>query len=134
MGSSIVAVQTPAGLLLLLVIAVVIPVLVDLVTKRVASAAVKATVLLLLSLVSGLLLEWLGAINRGDDYDVVTAATTAAVTFLLSVGTFFGLTSPIGLTGRNGAVSKAVPGGLGSPTTTTPNGIVYGNPVTDDKE
>lgn len=112
MYESLFAVTTPLGLLLVALIAVVLPFIVDLVTKRFASSGLKSAILLLLSLITGVLAEWLQAVNSGTDFNWETSLTTAILTFLLSVGAFFGLTKPAGLTGADGPL--ATNGGVGA--------------------
>lgn len=108
-----ITVNSPLSLLVFVVVGLLLPLLVDLVTKRQASAAVKSTVLLALSLITGVLTDFLGALNTGQSFDWATALYGAAVTFVLGVVSFFGLTSSLGISGKDGAIQRAVPGGIG---------------------
>lgn len=110
--SGLVSVTTPLGLLGVALVAVVIPFVVDLVTKKFAASGVKSAVLLALTLITGLVTEWINAVNAGHTYDWETGLTTAVLTFLLSVGVFFGFTKPTGLTGADGVL--ATKGGIGT--------------------
>lgn len=106
-------INSPLTLLVFVIVGLVLPILVDLVTKRLASGAVKSTVLLALSLVTGVLTEFLASLNAGNDFDWPAAGYGAAVTFVLGVVSFFGLTSSLGISGKDGAVQRALPGGIG---------------------
>lgn len=112
-----IVVNSPLSLLIFVVVGLLLPILVDLVTKRLASGAVKSSVLLALSLVTGLLTAFLHAVNAGVPFDWATALYGAAVTFVLGVVSFFGLTSSLGISGKDGAIQRALPGGIGKPTT-----------------
>ena len=105
--------SSPLSLLLFVVVGLLLPILVDLTTKRLASGAVKSSVLLLLSLVTGLLTEYLSALNGGQPFDWAVALYAAAMAFVLGVASFFGLTSSLGVSGKDGAIQRAVPGGIG---------------------
>ncbi|MDX2697115.1 hypothetical protein [Streptomyces ipomoeae] len=80
-----------------LLISVILPVLVGLVTTRVTHAGVKAVLLLALSTLNGFLVEYA---NRGDGYDVGTAAVLALVSFGTGALAHFGLWKPTGVSGR----------------------------------
>lgn len=110
-------VNSPLQLLVFVVVGLLLPLVVDLVTKRLASGALKSTVLLALSLVTGLLTEYLSALNSMQPFDWATALYGAATAFVLGVVSFFGLTSSLGISGKDGAIQRAVPGGIGSETT-----------------
>lgn len=110
-----ITVNSPLSLLVFVVVGLLLPLLVDLFTKREASAAVKSTVLLALSLVTGVLTDFLGALNSGSGFDWAAAGYGAATTFVLGVVSFFGLTSSLGISGKDGAIQRAVPGGIGRP-------------------
>lgn len=106
-------INSPLTLLVFILVGLVLPVFVDLVTKRLASGAVKSSVLLFLSLITGVLTEFLASLNAGNDFDWATAGYGAAVTFVLGVVSFFGLTSSLGISGKDGVVQRALPGGIG---------------------
>jgi hypothetical protein len=80
-----------------LLVSVVLPVLVGLVTTRVTSAGVKAVLLLALSSVNGLVVEYAGQHDAG--YSVQTAAVLALVGFGTGVLAHFGLWKPVGVSG-----------------------------------
>jgi hypothetical protein len=76
-----------------LVAGVLIPIVVNIVTKEVASSAVKSILLLVLSAVAGLATV---AISGGG---VITdaALTNAAVTFVIAVASYYGFWKPTGI-------------------------------------
>lgn len=91
-----------------------LPMLVALVSARVASGGVKATILAALSAVAGFLLDLQ---NVGGDFAAMSlsASASAAVTvFLIGVGAHFGLLKPLAVTGANGGIQTSVQGGVGS--------------------
>jgi hypothetical protein len=110
-------IDTPLGLLIFVLVGLVLPLLVDLVTKRLSSSVVKSMTLLALSLITGVLTEWLAAMNQGVTFDWVSAVYGAAISFVVGTVSFFGLAAPIGLSGYNGAIQKHLPGGIGSTAT-----------------
>ena len=94
-------------------IAVVLPAVVALVTKRWASGTLKAVVLIVLSLVNG----WLTSLQAtGGTFEVKAAVVGFFVSFVTAVAAHYGLlnTNALALTGRDGAIARAVPGGIGS--------------------
>lgn len=93
------------SLVVFALIGLVLPFLVDLVTKKLASGALKQTVLLVLSLVSSVLVAYLGALNSGTSFDWVVAGTGAFISFITGVATFLGLNQTPVL-GRNSVVSN----------------------------
>jgi hypothetical protein len=95
--------------LLSVLIGTVLPIIVAIVTNRVAAGSVKALVLLALAAVTSFLTEWLAAVNAGDPFDFSQAAFGVLVTFLVAVATHFGLWKPIHVTGSDGAASKVGP-------------------------
>jgi hypothetical protein len=99
--------------LLTLVVGSVLPALTALVTNRFASSTVKTLVLAVLSVVTAAAEQ---AVANGGDIDVAAFATTALVQFILAVAVHHQVTKPVGLTGGDGAIARAIPGGLGAPT------------------
>jgi len=93
-----------------ILIGFLIPFLIALVTKRVSSATLKATLLLVLTILSGGVNEWIASSNAGTDFMWQAWAVTAIVAFFTGVGPILGLNP---LVGQNGAIQNAVPGGLG---------------------
>lgn len=90
---------------------VVLPILTGLVTKRLASSGLKALILVLLSVVSGLLQQLILADGRFETGDFLTSAF---VQFLMAVGIHMGFLKPLDITGTNGIVQmKTADKGLG---------------------
>jgi len=99
--------------LLTLAINVVLPALVALVTARESHPGVKAVALLFLSSLTGVLSTWVHAIDTGTVIDWSQAGFTALAGFAVAVLAHFGLLSPLALTGSQGVIQAAVPGGIG---------------------
>lgn len=92
-----------------LLIGTVLPLLVGLVTKWNADPGVRAVVLLVLSAVSSFGSSWLDAANGGAPFDAGATLLAVLATFLIGVGTHFGLWQPTGLAQiakRNGVGAK----------------------------
>lgn len=89
-----------AAQLIGLLLTAVLPLLVGLVTTRVTDGRVKAVLLALLSLVTGLLSELAAAVNAGVTYDLGAGLTVGLTGFLIAVGLHFGLYKPTGLTDK----------------------------------
>jgi hypothetical protein len=86
-----------------------LPILVAVVTDRVAQGATKALVLLLLAAVSSFLSAWLVALNAGVPFDFAQAAFGVLLTFVVAVATHFGFWKPVRVTGEEGAAAKIGP-------------------------
>lgn len=86
-----------------------LPLLVGLVTTRMTSGGLKATVLLLLSAVNGFLVEYQG---REDGYVLGDAILLTLVSFVISVAMHFGLLKPTGVAAKAQAVG--IRGGSGT--------------------
>lgn len=93
------------------IIGVVLPAIVALVTKRFADSAVKAGVLVFLSVLGGIAAQVQAA---GGEFDLAETAVAVLMTFVTAVAVHFGLLKPINVTGENGVIARAVPGGIGS--------------------
>jgi hypothetical protein len=93
------------------IIGTVLPAVVALVTKRFADSVVKASVLVLLSVVAGALLQ---IQKSGGEFDLVETLVSVFMTFITAVSMHFGLLKAVKLTGSEGRIARAVPGGLGS--------------------
>ena len=94
-------------------VGVVLPALTALVTKAHAPDAVKAVVLLLLSVLTG----WATTLQAsGGSFDLKTAVIGVFVAFVTAVASHFGLLKQIGVTGSDGVIARAVPGGIGPDT------------------
>lgn len=88
---------------LTMIIAVILPALVALVTKQVASANVKAVLLLLLSAVTGTVTSIQA---NGGTFDLKEAAVATVLTFVVAVGSHFGFLRPLEITGSQGAIQR----------------------------
>lgn len=95
-------------------VSVVLPILVALITARVADGTVKALVLLVLATLSGLGTAVLDAQATGQAVDLSQLAFDALASFVLAVAWHFGLLKPANVTGSTGVVQVKVPGGVGS--------------------
>lgn len=98
---------------LTLAINALLPILVDFVTARVASAGLKATLLLFLSGVTTFLVAWSHAVAAGVPFDGATTGATALAAFGVALMSHFGLLAPTGVTGSDGAIQSKLPGWLG---------------------
>lgn len=99
--------------LLTLLVSVGLPALVALVTQRMASSGLKATVLAALAAVTGLASELLDALVHHTAFDVGAALIAWLTAFVIAVAVHYGLLKPAGVTGSQGAIAQAVPGGIG---------------------
>jgi hypothetical protein len=93
------------------VIATVLPAVTALVVKRFASSSAGAMVLLFLSVVTGALTSIQAS---GGSFELKTAAVGVFVAYVTAVASHFGLLKPAGVTGSDGAIQRAIPGGVGS--------------------
>jgi hypothetical protein len=91
--------------LLTSLVGVVLPIIVAIVTDRVASGGVKAVVLLLLAALSSFLTEWLTALNASASFDFAQAGYGVLMTFVVAVAAHFGLWKPAAVTGEQGAAA-----------------------------
>lgn len=105
-------------------VAVGIPILVDLVTKKLASARLKAMVLIVLSALNGFLTEYVHSVNTNVDFHVDSAAMTAIMSIVVSAAMFFSVWKPTGISGADGVVQKLTPAGLGAERTGNEQGAV----------
>jgi predicted Na+-dependent transporter len=96
-----------------LAINVVLPIVVALVTSRVAGGAVKALVLLVLSAISSYLVAILASVEAGTAVDWSQTTFTALVGLVVAVSTHFGVWKPTGVTGSDGLVQRKVSAGIG---------------------
>jgi hypothetical protein len=102
---------TIPDLWLTFIIGTVLPAVVALVTSRFADSAVKAGVLVLLSVVGGVLVQIQAS---GGTFDLVETLVAVFMTFVTAAASHFALLKPVGVTGSEGAIARSVPGGLGS--------------------
>jgi hypothetical protein len=89
------------------IIAVLLPLLVGLVTKRVTSSGTKAVLLLALSAVSAVLTSWAAAAQEGTVFDMGAALLAALATFVVGVAVQFGFWRPVGATAAVQAVGDS---------------------------
>lgn len=82
---------------LTLLISIVFPVLVGLVTTIRTSSTVKALLLATIALASGLISQWLVALNGNYDFDLFSALITGLGAWVVAVATHFGLWKPTGV-------------------------------------
>jgi hypothetical protein len=99
--------------LLTLLVSLVLPLLVAVVTTRLASPGLKAVVLAFLAALTGFGSELLDALVNHTAYDVGAAVFAWTYSFILAVVAHFGALKPAGVTGSRGAVANALPGGIG---------------------
>lgn len=100
--------------LLNVVVGVILPLLVALVTHRVAAEWLKSLILLALSVLGGLLTT-----VTVDTFHWKGFLLAFAVQFGTAVTSHFGALKPLGITGSTGVVQTKLPGGVGSGTTPT---------------
>ena len=93
-----------------LAINAVLPMIVALVTARVAHPGLKAIALLLLSTVSGVLVS---VLDSGGAFDLRQVGLAILSGFVVAVATHFGLLKPMSITGSGGAIQSSVSGGVG---------------------
>jgi len=92
-----------------LAVGVVLPILVQLVAKAKASAAVKSLLSLLLAAVASVLTPLLVV----DHIDWRTVGLSLAQVFVMTIASHYGLLKPLNVTGSQGTIAEAVPGGVG---------------------
>jgi hypothetical protein len=95
--------------LISLVVGTLLPILVAVITDRVAQGAVKAIVLLGLAALTSFLSSWLVALNGGLPFDFAQAAFGVLITFIVAVAVHFGFWKPVNLTGSQGQLAKVGP-------------------------
>lgn len=96
---------------LTMVISVFLPMVVALVTKQLASGAVKAVLLLFLAAVTGTATQ---IATANGVFDLKGAVVATVMSFIIAVGMHFGLLSPTGLTGSEGQIqTKTAKFGVG---------------------
>lgn len=103
------------GLATLLVVGGLLPLVVDLVTKRTATSRFASLITLFLALVVGLVtafMDWVNTTGGVSGFDWESLLFNAAVTFATAIIAFIGLWKPTGVSGSNGSIRAAVPGGL----------------------
>lgn len=96
-----------------LIVGTVLPVVVALVTARLAPGSTKTAILLGLALIAAIGQE---LIKSGGTFVVKDAVAYFVVTLFTAIGAHFGVLQPLRITGKDGAVQAAVPGGVGNQT------------------
>lgn len=79
-------------------IAVVLPLFVGLVTTKVTSSNLKAVLLVVLSVASGLLTEIAAAVEAGVPYDLVAGLLAGLTTLVIAIAIHYGVWKPTGAT------------------------------------
>lgn len=97
----------PTLQLLVLIGGTVLPLLVGLVTTKSTNPGTRAVLLALLAMASQLLAEVIKALETGTPYNLGMGLLLGLVTFLVAVGTHYGLLKP------TGASSAAISAGSG---------------------
>ena len=92
------------------VVGILLPLLVQLLSKATAAAWVKSVISMALSAVAAVLIPLLTL----PDIDWRIAALSFVQVFVLAVTSHFGILKPVGVTGSEGMIAVAVPGGLGA--------------------
>lgn len=87
----------PLYLVLSLCASSVFPLLVGLVTRKTTDRRLKAVLLALLAVLSQLLVELAEALQNGTEYNLGQALVLGLVSFIIAVGTHYGLLEPTGL-------------------------------------
>jgi uncharacterized membrane protein (DUF441 family) len=120
MDTSLIVPKDSAGVTVLLLVSIVIPLIVGLITKQKASAAVKAYAMVLLNLVAAVLVAFVTAHNNGVGFDWNGALYSFITSAVVSAVAHFAVLKPIGVTGTTGAIQSSVPGGIGGDATVPP--------------
>lgn len=84
----------PPALVVGLIVSTILPILTGLVTTRITSSGIKATILAALAAITGLGTELLASINAGTSYDLGTGLILALTAFLVGVAMHYGLWKP----------------------------------------
>jgi hypothetical protein len=117
MDTSLIVPKDTAGVTILLLVSIVIPILVGLITKQKASPAVKAYAMVVLNLIAAVLVAFITAHNNGLSFDWNGALYSFILSAVVSAASHFAVLKPVGLTGTTGAIQSAIPGGVGSDAT-----------------
>lgn len=109
---------------LTLVATVLLPMLVAVVTARLAHPGLKAGVLALLALLTAVVNELLQT-GGVASFSLSSALATTLGVFLGAVGLHYGLLKPTSVTGADGSIQRSLTGGLGNRVRTV-EGEAYG--------
>jgi len=101
---------TLAPTLLQILVATVLPMLVALVTSRIAAPSVKALTLIVLSAIGGWLTELQAS---GGTFVLRNAIVTTVTTLVVAIASHFGIWKPLRITGSGGVIQGVVPIGIG---------------------
>lgn len=96
-----------------LLASLVLPMVVALVTSRIAHPGLKAVVLAALSAVTAIVQALISAGGAVGAVDWSGSLADAVGIFLVAVALHFGLLAPLKVTGSDGAIQAAVPPGIG---------------------
>lgn len=94
-----------------LLLGAVLPAVVALVTKQLASGSVKALTLLALSIIAGALTQ---VQQNGGHFELWATVGNILLTFTTGVIAHFGLLEPTRITGKQGVIQQSIPGGIGT--------------------
>lgn len=95
------------------VINFVLPAIVAFVTARNATPGVKAVVLAVLSILTGVIVSYVHALNAGLPFDWQNTLLTIVSGYVVAIVTHTGFLKPLAVTGSDGKIQLALPGGLG---------------------
>jgi hypothetical protein len=96
-----------------MIVSFIIPLVLQLVTNSQAPEAFKAVFALLVAAVVGALTPFLTGVQTWPPSDWAAIFLSAGSVFLTSILAHYGLWKPVGITGSNGSIANAVPGGVG---------------------
>lgn len=91
-------------LVLQFTVAVLLPVLVGIVTKKVTRSGVKAALLALFALFTSLITELVASLQRGEVYDLGAGLFLFLPTFVIAVSTHYGFWKPVGASAKVQAI------------------------------
>lgn len=120
-----------------MVIGVVLPLISQAVTNTQASDSVKTIVNLLIAAIVGVITPFATGQTALDNINWAVLGLSVVQIWLLSVVSHYGLWKPTNVTGPNGAIANALPGGIGtstealSPAFPTPTGSAASPDVND---
>lgn len=103
--------QNQGQFLLDVIVGVVLPMLVGVITHRLAAGWLKSLVLLALTVLTALLTD-----TVVSDFHWRTFGMTFVLQFGSAVVAHYGLLKPVGVTGSNGLIQKLAPAGIGATT------------------
>lgn len=96
-----------------LLLSTILPVLTGLITARVAHSGMKATILAALAALTELARQVVDLSVGGSEVQIVEIFPNTVSVFVIAVAMHYGFWKPVKVTGREGLVPLAVPGGVG---------------------